>query len=237
MCSTCGSIDINEVTSADLQKQEQDASDARKRQEESEALVLEGADKHTRQVVEFARKGLEEGVEPSKTARENLSAYAALKPLFFRAEALEEVREDEDVLVYTGVQVLDSIKDAYAVLTNRALYLTQFSITNKVLYRERIVDSSVTGIEVIHGTFIMKGVQTVTINRTNEKDEIRFYSEYATDIVRKTIDGWLEKKHTPEASPGADPTDSLMKVKALLDAGVISQEEFDQKKNELLGRL
>lgn len=32
-----------------------------------------------------------------------------------------------------------------------------------------------------------------------------------------------------------DPTDKLIKMKKLLDAGVITQEEFDKLKNELLG--
>ena len=35
-------------------------------------------------------------------------------------------------------------------------------------------------------------------------------------------------------SPDSDPADKILKFKALLDAGAITQEEFDQKKKQLL---
>ena len=38
-----------------------------------------------------------------------------------------------------------------------------------------------------------------------------------------------------ESGNGKDSADEIMKLKGLLDAGAITQEEFDAKKKELLG--
>ncbi len=47
----------------------------------------------------------------------------------------------------------------------------------------------------------------------------------------------LEAKTNPQKSASAafSPADELIKYKALLDSGVLTQEEFDAKKNQLLG--
>ena len=45
-------------------------------------------------------------------------------------------------------------------------------------------------------------------------------------------------QNTPEQSAqnqGADPTTKLIEMKKLLDAGVITQEEFDKLKAQILG--
>lgn len=39
----------------------------------------------------------------------------------------------------------------------------------------------------------------------------------------------------PQQQPAQDPTTKLIEMKKLLDAGVISQEDFDKVKKELLG--
>lgn len=40
---------------------------------------------------------------------------------------------------------------------------------------------------------------------------------------------------TPEAAPAEDPTEKLLNMKKLLDAGAITQEEYDKVKNQVLG--
>lgn len=41
--------------------------------------------------------------------------------------------------------------------------------------------------------------------------------------------------NTQAATISVDPTEELRRYKALLDDGIISQEEFDAKKQQLLG--
>ena len=36
---------------------------------------------------------------------------------------------------------------------------------------------------------------------------------------------------------GPDPTEQLLKLKSLLDAGVLTQAEFDEKKVVLMGKI
>ena len=52
------------------------------------------------------------------------------------------------------------------------------------------------------------------------------------DIIGKVQ---VETAYTPYNTPSAGSADELKKYKDLLDAGVISQEEFDAKKKQLLG--
>ena len=44
-----------------------------------------------------------------------------------------------------------------------------------------------------------------------------------------------QQSQQPQQQPAQDPTTKLIEMKKLLDAGVISQEDFDKVKKELLG--
>ena len=60
-------------------------------------------------------------------------------------------------------------------------------------------------------------------------------AETATNFIKKKIE---EIKNAPVGGTviqQSTAADEVMKLKQLLDMGVISQEEFDKKKNELLG--
>lgn len=85
-------------------------------------------------------------------------------------------------------------------------------------------------------------------NAMNDTNRILFCSgmfsfaktnEYANTVakeVREAYDGYQERKET-ESSGGTalSAADELKKFKDLLDSGIISQEEFDAKKKQLLG--
>lgn len=58
--------------------------------------------------------------------------------------------------------------------------------------------------------------------------------EEVADYVRKRVDEAKRQKNAPVAVPVSN-ADELKKYKELLDMGVITQEEFDQKKKQLLG--
>lgn len=60
-------------------------------------------------------------------------------------------------------------------------------------------------------------------------------AETVTNFIKQKIE---EIKNTPVGGTviqQSTAADEVMKLKQLLDMGVISQEEFDKKKNELLG--
>ena len=53
--------------------------------------------------------------------------------------------------------------------------------------------------------------------------------------VLEAIENYRAKKNAPAASPAVSAADELKKFKELLDMGIITQEEFDAKKKQLLG--
>lgn len=68
-----------------------------------------------------------------------------------------------------------------------------------------------------------------TTVQTNDKmNEVANY-------CKKCVDECKNSRNNTVAAPAFSAADELIKFKNLLDAGVISQEEFDQKKKQLLG--
>ncbi|WP_191985901.1 SHOCT domain-containing protein [Levilactobacillus lindianensis] len=65
-------------------------------------------------------------------------------------------------------------------------------------------------------------------------DALRQHFLQAADL----INNYVALSHQPQAavaSPTQDPVDEIRKFKGLLDDGIITQEEFDTKKKQLLG--
>jgi membrane protease subunit (stomatin/prohibitin family) len=55
--------------------------------------------------------------------------------------------------------------------------------------------------------------------------------------LRKAVEEAVQKRALGHQAAAESPLDSLKKLKELLDAGVISQGEFDSKKASLMGRI
>lgn len=196
-------------------------------------------EKHKQQISQYAEEALAAlGDEGSQAHdKEQLKNLVNLD-YPFDLRALEGINADDDILVYAGVQVGESSTPTSLVLTQGAIYLTSFAIfSGKVKYRERIGAESISGVELRAGSGLMSGVHTMLISRTSERDEIRFYQEFPANSVKKVVDTWLNGTKTSAGSVTESPAETLLKLKQLLDAGVLSQEEFDLKKTELMGRI
>ena len=104
------------------------------------------------------------------------------------------------------------------------------------------------GLNVLGGNSLLGSAQTASSNSAQTtaeimKSRIRDYNRCpncnSTDLKQLTDDEYREAlaaKNAP-AAPAAAPSaaDELKKFKELLDMGIISQEEFDAKKKQLLG--
>lgn len=81
----------------------------------------------------------------------------------------------------------------------------------------------------------------LTLINTETKKDSFIYKQYykdAQDICSKLEGIMQENQHqnnTQTVSAASDPAEELRKYKSLLDDGIISQEEFDAKKKQLLG--
>jgi len=87
---------------------------------------------------------------------------------------------------------------------------------------------------------------TASVSRNNAQSQLDGMIDYgkcpkcnSADIHELDDEEWEASKisnSSPQASaPAVSSADEIMKFKQLLDAGVISQEEFDAKKKQLLG--
>ena len=90
--------------------------------------------------------------------------------------------------------------------------------------------------EVSGGSSSQKGI----MGATDDENTLMFNSSQATaiDYVKEVIEGIMEESHNPSSAPSmpvSSPAQQLKEWKDLLDAGAISQDEFDVKKKEILG--
>lgn len=117
-----------------------------------------------------------------------------------------------------------------------------YAVTNKrfILGNQRLVGNSSTSIDLskINDVSVSNGalISQVVIDSLGEIVHVGVSKKEGPNIVRLFHEA-LEQNRTVSAAPvaGTSQADELMKFKQLLDSGVITQEEFDKKKNQLLG--
>jgi hypothetical protein len=90
--------------------------------------------------------------------------------------------------------------------------------------------------EVSGGSSSQKGI----FGATDDENTLMFNTSQAAAInhVKEVIEGIMEQLHSPSPTspmPVSSPAQQLKEWKELLDAGAISQAEFDAKKKEILG--
>ena len=69
-------------------------------------------------------------------------------------------------------------------------------------------------------------------SNSNNSSTVKEVAEIAKDVIKETRSNSPDKK---EQLTYEEQIDALNKMKALLDAGILTQEEFDAKKKEILG--
>lgn len=147
---------------------------------------------------------------------------------------------DEDVCVghWNGFHS-NVTRGAEIFITDRAIHVIQTGTLRrrKFLGSERILPSSITGVERSKSSNSSTGTDwAITISRTTERDTFSNLDEFTAKLLEETINGWKEKAATPPAS-SESPADTILKLKGLVDAGVLTQEEFDEKKKKLLDSI
>ena len=111
------------------------------------------------------------------------------------------------------------------------LIVTEGKVTGKTLFGKR-VDLPISQISVA-GTGIFNRVSIAT-----SSGAINFYGVINQNEVFSVISELLMKRQEETKTTYKSPesaSDELKKMKDLLDSGIITQEEFDAKKKQLLG--
>lgn len=119
------------------------------------------------------------------------------------------------------------------VLTNQ-----RFLVIRDDFAKEKVEDArraDVVGVELSSGT-----LGGLTVSTAADKITVRALQEFGEEIATALRQGRAPADAAPPPAPGvpgADVPPLLQKLAALRDAGVLTEEEFAAKKEELLRRL
>jgi len=121
------------------------------------------------------------------------------------------------------------------VISKNQLIVTDKRISGKAAFGKQIdlpIDSisSVGTIKLIKGLSISTSSGNVSFWGIGNRDEI--YKVISDLIIARQSKSYAKEEKTTN---NYDYTEELKKIKDLLDAGVITQEEFDAKKKQILG--
>lgn len=152
-------------------------------------------------------------------------------------------QEDDSIFIVDGeVKLLKIYKDYVMIETkvNARAILTHnvFGGNKKIFYQNMI------GVQFKESsTFILGYIQFETANTSskdnfNSENSVTFsHLKVSNEYVKQAVD-FVEKKiislKNPTNMSNISSADELLKFKNLLDSGIISQEEFEKKKKELI---
>jgi hypothetical protein len=127
-----------------------------------------------------------------------------------------------------------------ALIISLAMSRCKLTVTDKRIYGRAVfgkrvdlpLDSiSAVGIGLLNSITVATSSGRISFFAIKNRDEIHaVISELLVDRQSKPVSNTTIKQEIPQSN-----ADELRKYKDLLDSGVISQEEFDAKKKQLLG--
>ncbi len=105
---------------------------------------------------------------------------------------------------------------------------------NKQADKNAVLDALAGTANALTGRYAASAVNTSNAN--NQLNQVKDYNRCpncgSIDLVEITKEEWDREKRSSSLS--TSPADEIKKYKELLDSGIITQEEFDKKKSELL---
>jgi len=162
---------------------------------------------------------------------------------------LTQLRNDEDVVC---AMFVSTVYDGSKVVINGSGGLGALFVTNKrIIYGRKagffMGGTIIKAINIDDGTDVSSsdfGIMSgrVIINTKNENCSFEVGKKNASAIfamINNAIQDVLESRGTTQGATtviqASSPAEELKKFKELLDMGIITQEEFDAKKKQLLG--
>ena len=157
-------------------------------------------------------------------------------------EGEELVPKNEEILYFKACSIKGRVaKDAnfvgFAVLTKTSIFLLKKRVAlfgNQPFTKEIIPIHQITGIDHTFEKYLTVKSHHVRITRANNEDVLYGLSEDAASTFVTKVNDQSHKK-TENSQVAFDPIEQLTKLAALLEKGLLSKEEFEKKKKELLG--
>jgi len=123
----------------------------------------------------------------------------------------------------------------FLVIRNCELHLTENNVKGKTLFGKEVI----LPLHMVSTYSTRKLLSTISIATSSGITKFALIENYAeigivlSQKIKEKQENMVQK--TTIVAPQSNFTDDLKKLKDLLDAGIISQEEFDAKKKQLLG--
>lgn len=127
--------------------------------------------------------------------------------------------------VYEDRIVIKRVEDLHLFMSDE--------ISEKVIYIQDI-----TSVQIKPAAFLRPGyIQFSMAGSATETHENTLSFSEGKNLIAKKIKATVERLKSNQASPGnpGSAADEIVKYKKLADDGVITQEEFEKKKRQLLG--
>jgi hypothetical protein len=126
------------------------------------------------------------------------------------------------------------------VLTDQKLYFFSYFAIKYISNTETIPFGTITGIE-LKQNLVLLGLE-VKLTRANNTDTITNVDKNAAPAFVKALQDTLASRTNQTGNKinqnqATDPLDQIKKLKDLLDAGIITEAEFQDKKKELMGKI
>ena len=172
-------------------------------------------------------------------AKELASGYVGIKPVFIIKHLFERCRYHINgwICLYIIFQHFVIGAVAYFGLRSYSLTITDKCIYGKTMFGNR-VELPIDSISMITTISLLKGIVVTT---SIKKKKVFLLIKNLDDVYRELNDLVIEKRHNAKVTNGDKENrpiinaEELKKMKELLDMGIITQEEFDAKKKQLLG--
>ena len=126
------------------------------------------------------------------------------------------------------------------VLTDEKLYFFSYAGLKFLSNQEVAPFGTINGVELKQNAALL-GLE-VKVTRANNVDRITNVDKNAAQEFVTSLQDCIHNRSSGQLTTviqnqAVDPFDQLKKLKGLLDAGVITQEEFDDKKRILMGQI
>ena len=128
-----------------------------------------------------------------------------------------------------------ALKLAYKMYLKEEIVLTDKRVYGKTIFGVHIdlpiqSVSGVSEIKILRGLSVSTSSKAIRFVFVKNASEIR---KEISSLLMSRVDGNLEKE-VSNSKENSSNIDELKKIKELLDMGIITQEEFDTKKKQLL---
>jgi len=221
ICSSCETKASNERAAEFMDRKKNDYS-----------VSLSGA-RSTRPDLADAweRMGKLEDAKWQPDLAKNEAAFRVLHP-----DVAPLIPENETV-VAAGCGVT-SVSGCTWIVTDKSLVIHEYSIWNNSTKASEVAKlDMITGIQT--KLFAAHtGSKTITVTRAANTDHLSVvHKDVAEELVKALNKGISVSDKQSNALPSNQTASKLRELKGLLDEGIITQEEFDKKKSDFLGKM